>query len=359
MGVQMKFLFQFALVALLAATAATADVVTFKNGDRLSGRWARVEGNSLIFKSDSVGTVTIPLKKIESFSSTKPCVALLKGGQTIRGLMFLLPTGNWEFAVSSGLESIPHSDVMAILPEKTYRELGGEHHTQPWANWRGSTNFGYSLERGDTQSGTISTSVTADRIQPNLPGFPTRWRTHYNLQMLLAHAETVATGATVQSNTLTTSARQDYLFSPHKFIYGQIEFDHIQPQDLILRQTYGGGFGKDVRDTPRMRLSLLTGVTYVNEDYNNVPRRQSMDGFVGEQLGYTLTSRLRLTNKLDIYPNLIGAGLFRADTTDGLIFQLNHRLSLNTSVVDFYLARPPAGSKANNFTATTGLGINF
>lgn len=355
----MRLLWVSLLVALLAAAAASADVVAFKNGDRLSGHWARVERGSLVFTSDSVGSVTIPLSKIESFSSSQPAVALLKSGKDVHGLIFLLPTGNWELAIQNGVETIKPGEVVAILPETTFVKLGGERHTQFWYNWRGAANFGYSIERGDTRAGTISTSVNADRMQPNLPGVPTRWRTHYNLQMLFAHAETVSTGATISSNTLTTGARQDYLFSSHKFAYAEVQFDHIQPQDLSLRQSYGGGFGEDVRRTSKMTLSLLGGLTYVNENFKAVPRRNSLEGFTGERMTFVISRRVHLNNKIDLYPNITSAGEFRGDASAGVSIRLTPRLSMNTSVVDFYLGQPPAHSKSNNFTATTGLGINF
>lgn len=349
-----------ALTALLATTAAaSADVVTFKNGDRISGRWARVVGSSLVFNSDSVGAVTIPLSKIESFSSSQPAVALLKGGTEFHWLLFLLPTGDWELAIQNGLKTIKPGNVVAILPETTFVKLGGERHTKLWYNWRGAANFGYSLERGDTRAGTLSTSVNADRVQPNLPGVPTRWRTHYNLQMLFAHAETVSTGATISSNTLTTGVRQDYLFSGHSFVYSQMQFDHIQPQDLKLRQSYGGGFGKDLRRSGRMTFSLLGGLTVESEDFRNVPRRNSLEGFAGERMTFAVSKRVHLINKLDLYPNLTSAGLFRGDSSATISLQLSPRLSMNASVVDFYLGQPPAGSKTNNFTATTGVGVNF
>lgn len=355
----MRLFFLSVVAAMLIATAANADVVTFKNGDRLSGRWARVVGGDLVFNSDSVGAVTVPLGKIDSFSSTQPAVAMLTNGKMLRGLVFLLPTGDWQFAVENGLKTVKAGNVVAILPEKTFVRLGGERHTRLWYNWKGAASFGYSIERGDTRAGTISTNVTADRLQPNLPGVQTRWRTHYNLQMLFAHAETVATGATISSNTFTSGLRQDYLFTRHNFVYGEMQFDHIQPQDLALRQTYGGGFGEDVRRTSRMTFSVLGGLTYVNEEFHGAPRRQNIEGFTGERLTYVISNRVHLNSKVDLYPNITSAGEFRGDASAGIDFRLTNRLSMNTSVVDFYLARPPTGSKNNNFTATTGLGINF
>lgn len=354
-----RFWFFAFIVVLFAAASARADVVAFKNGDRLSGTWVQAEPKDLIFNSDALGRVTIPLSKIESFSSGNPAVALLKQGGAVQGLIFLLPTGVWELAVENGLKTIKPGEILTILPEKTYRHIGGERPPSLWVNWKGMANAGYSIERGDTDAGTVSTSFNAERLQPEIPGVPVRWRTHYNLDMLFAHARTASSGAEISSNTLTSAIRQDYLFDDNNFVYGLAQLDHIQPQALDLRQSYGGGFGKDVRHTSRMTLSLLGGLTYVDEDFKGAPRRQNLEGFTGERLKMALSRRVSLVNTIDLYPSITSAGLFRGDASSTLSVRLNSRLTMNTSLQDFYLGQPPTGSRPNNFTATTGVGIIF
>lgn len=348
-----------AIVIFFAAASVRADVVAFKNGDRLSGKWVQAEPDALVFNSDSLGRVTIPLKKIDSFSSGDPAVALLKRGGAVRGLIFLLPTGVWELSVENGLKTIKPGEILTILPEKTYRRMGGERPPSLRANWKGTANAGYSLERGDTEAGTLSASLNAERLSPEIPGVPVRWRTQYSLDMLLAHDRTESTGAEISSNTLTSGIRQDYLFDDNDFVYALAQLDHIQPQALDLRQSYGGGFGKDVHKTPKMTLSLLGGLTYVNEDFVGDPRRQNLEGFAGERLRLALSKRVNLINTIDLYPSITSAGLFRGDASSTLSLRLNSWLSVNTSLQDFYLGEPPAGSRPNNFTATTGMGIIF
>ncbi len=355
----MRYFLCSAFILFMAGGWARGDVVVFKNGDHLTGKWSRVEGGNLFFNSEAVGSLTIPLSRIETFSTSGPTVTVLKGGTAERGTAYLLPTGNWLLALQRGVRMVKPGSVAVILPEQSFVKMGGEQRPKVYRNWQGKLNLGYSLQRGNTQSGTLSAGVNALRTQPNLPGMQTRWRTHYNLNMLLATTSTTSSGVAISSNTFTSGIRQDYMFNAYDFAYVQTQFDHIQPQALNLRQTYGGGFGKDVHRTSKVEVSLLGGVTYVNEDFQGVPRRQNMEGFAGERLRVQLSKRVHLINSLDLYPNITSAGQFRGDTSTTLSFSLNSRLSLNTSVVDFYLGEPPTGSRANNLTATTGISVNF
>jgi len=61
------------VLALFAfgAAAAEADVVTFANGDRLSGKVLGMAGGSLRLQTEHCGTVEIQWKKISSLSTEK------------------------------------------------------------------------------------------------------------------------------------------------------------------------------------------------------------------------------------------------------------------------------------------------
>ena len=55
------------------------DVVVFKNGDQLTGTLVRGVGDSVIFKSDIVGEVTIPLNQVKELRSSGNFAVLKKG----------------------------------------------------------------------------------------------------------------------------------------------------------------------------------------------------------------------------------------------------------------------------------------
>ena len=56
----------------------STDVVVFKNGDQLTGKFERSVGSDIIFKSDAVGEVTIPMDKMKDLRSSSSFVVLKK-----------------------------------------------------------------------------------------------------------------------------------------------------------------------------------------------------------------------------------------------------------------------------------------
>ena len=59
--------------------APPPDVVVFQNGDQLTGTLVRGTGDSVIFKSDIVGEVTVPLAKVKELRSQGSFIVLRKG----------------------------------------------------------------------------------------------------------------------------------------------------------------------------------------------------------------------------------------------------------------------------------------
>lgn len=97
---------------------------------------------------------------------------------------------------------------------------------------------------------------TAIHKSPDLPGLTERWRTNFFLNSLFSSTKS-ASNQTISANSMTTGLRQDFLFTPHDFVFGLAQLDHIETQDLYLRQTYGGGFGRDIIHRSRTQFSLL------------------------------------------------------------------------------------------------------
>ncbi len=74
------------LIALLAfSSAALADQIVLKNGDRLSGAVENSDGKILTFKSDLAGEVKIQWDAVTSITSTQNLHLAMKGGQTLVG----------------------------------------------------------------------------------------------------------------------------------------------------------------------------------------------------------------------------------------------------------------------------------
>jgi len=343
------------ILLFFLAIPAHAELVLFRNGDRLAGDWIRVQGGSLMLRTENMGEVTIPVAKVKSFASSRPAVVLLRGDQVIRGRIALLASGEWEVRADRGVYHLAPSKVEAIYPPETYEPRSPERRLAPWQGWKGSGSLGYSLVRGEREAGTISLALNATRRHPDLPGLAERWRTHYFLTTLLASARTAAG---IQSS-VTSGLRQDFLFTPTNFLFVLAQLDHIQAQSLDLRQTYGLGLGRDLFRGSRLTLSFLGGTTLVKEKFQTNVTRNNSEGLLGQKLTLRLLEGIGLDHLLNFYPSLSDGGRFRFDTTSTLTTRLSRRVSLNTGFTDRYLSQPLPGLARNEFVLTTGFSVSF
>ena len=372
-----KFVGRCLLFTLLAVVGARAQVVQFTNGDRLTGEWVSVKGGTINFRSDTVGEVSIPEAKVKSLAVAGPLVAVQTDGKAIAGKRAEFASGVWIIEAAKGTRKFKADAVAEIVRDADYRARVAKESSIPWRNWQGNTTFGYSLQRGNQQAHTMSIGLNAVRHQINPAGMFDRWRTTYTFNMLFATASTG--GVQVQSNSLSTTLRQDYFFQPNNFFFVLGQADHIEAQNLYLRQAYGGGYGRDLLSGNRVKLSVLGGATFSNEKFVGVAAEQYGEALVGEHMGLRLTHQIRLDHSFDFYPNLSNRGQYRFDTTSSLDFKLNSRLSANLGFIDFYISQIPTGSMTtvttigpgghvittslpsqnNNMTVTAGIGANF
>ncbi len=363
------------LIILWTGIRAHADSLKLKDGECLKGQWVQVQGNNLIFNSEALGQLTLPLGKVASLSTQKQAVALLRTGKAIRGTLSFSPSGEWSLTRGAHSRQIASRDVAEILTEQGYaRQLAAEH-ARFWQAWKGAASAGYSLQQGAQNARSLSLNANATRQRPGEPGFPSHWRTDASLTMLFA--TTHQAGIQISSNTLSTSVRQNYLYNPSDFVFVIGQLDHIQSENLYLRQTYGGGIGRDVIRKPRLAWSVLGGLTFVNEKFSGAPAGQHAEALVGEKAGIGIVKGVRLTHHLNFYTDLSNAGEYRFDTSAALTLHLMARLTANIGATDFYtshvipgppitvigpggslISLAPAATK-NNFAFTTGLGFNF
>lgn len=348
----------FTLLVIVALEgSARCDIMRFKNGDQLAGEWQRVNGSTLVFKSENLGEVSVAISKIKSMDSTRDSAILLQSGDAFSGMLSLLESGAWELrGKDGGVRHVAPGSVMAIYPLQTYFAKAGETR-RPWQNWDGTTSVGYSLVRGERDAGTLSISVNAVRREPDLPGYKERFRTNYLLNILLANTQT--NGVRTSANSVSTSLRQDFLFSSTNFAFVLGQFEHIQTQSIDFRQTYGAGVGHDLLTRPNINMQVLGGLTFGRTAFATGEIRRDVEALVGQKIGWKLSPAVGLTHSLDFYPNLSEVGDYRFDSSTTLSTRIHSRLSFNTTVADRFLSRPLTGRQRNELVFTTGLGLNF
>jgi hypothetical protein len=359
----MKRAFMSLLAIIFLATCAQADVVTLKNGDRITGTLVTIKGGTLQLKSDILGVLSIPMAKVATYTVDKPVAVIIKGKEPIQGTLELTPSGDWQVKANGQPRTITAASVDTIMPADEFQKLVVVK-PAPWQAWKGSATLGESIQRGNQDTNTLTTTVDAVRERPTGPIFQRHTRTNFGATILLAHATEEGTApdsteTSITSHTLSGNLREDFLFSPNMFVFAIGQVDHISTEGLYLRETAGGGVGRDMVKNAHTTFSLLGGLTFQHEKFFDGSADESADGLVGEKLGEQFTKRIRLDHSLNFYPNFSMLGEYRFDTSTVLSIKIFNRFSLNTGVIDLFLSDPPAGNHRNNVTLSTGIGYTF
>lgn len=347
-----------ALLIFTTAPRVWAGVVQLRNGDRLSGKFQRMLGGNIIFKTDNFGTLNIPLAQIKSFTSEKPVVAILTSGKSASGVLSV-ESGAMQLQSTAGKVNLQAGKVSAIYPAKVYNANRPKTRHMPWQDWNGQGALGYILQESSQNSKSLSVNFASSRTEPTLPGMPPRRATHFSFNM--AFATVTQSGITTKANTLTSVLRQDFFIggNARNYLFAQGEWDHIQPQDISLRQTYGGGIGRNLVQRPNFAFGIQGGMTYVRTSFATAPLRNEMEALAGEKVAWTVLKNLSIKNEFDVYPSLTSAGDYRFNSLTSLDAPISSRLTFNISVNQQYLSAPVPGTQANILILSTGLGIKF
>src|SRR5882724_7141652 len=156
----------FLLILPFFVSTVLADQITLKNGDRVTGKIVKKDGAALTFKSDAFGDVTIPWEKVAQVISQEPLTVVLPGGKTVLGKVGTTEN-KLEVTTQAATESVAITEVSAIRnadEQKVYERL---QHPGLLNLWAGYADLGVSLARGNADTTTITSALTASRVTRN------------------------------------------------------------------------------------------------------------------------------------------------------------------------------------------------
>lgn len=346
-------------MCVCTSVLAKAEVIQLKNGDHLNGTFQHLLNGNIVFQTPNLGTLTIPAADITNFTSPTTVVVLLKGGKRTDGIFSVTGSGAWQLQANNATTPLSPGDVVAIYPSEVYTKENPEGHRHLWQDWKGGGALGYVLQQSSQESRSLSISFAGKREEPRLEGLPPRRRMSFGFN--LANATVTQSGVTTRANTLTSVLREDFFIGgdARNFLFAQGQWDHLQPQELDLRQTYGGGIGRDVIRHASFTLSIQGGADYVRTSFATGELRNEMEGLAGEKIVWTGFKHLNINHEFDFFPSLTNAGDYRFNSLTALNAPLSKHFSFNVGLTDQYLSRPVPGTQGNVLILSTGLGVNF
>jgi putative salt-induced outer membrane protein YdiY len=355
------------LFACVFAGAASADQISLKNGDRISGAIVKSDSKVLLIKTEFAGDVTVKWEAISAIESTQPLHLALKDGQTIVGVV-KTEDGKLEVAAKeTGNVSAPVDSVVAIrndAEQKTFDEEAERlRHPHLTDFWTGMLDTGLSLTRGNSSTLAYTLAGKAVRETPR-DKFTVYTSAVYGRDSSTPPARTIA-------HAIHGGIRGDLNLTERIFVFGLTDFDYDALQHLDLRNVLGGGAGYHVVDTKVTKFDLFAGVAFNQEYFGAYPNpalpsgiqpaisRKSAELLAGEELSMKLNTRTTLAERFSFFPNVSHTGDFRMQFDATATTKLKNWLGWQMTFSDRYISNPPPLLKGNDLVLSTGLRVNF
>ena len=357
------------LLWMLAASAAAADQVTLKNGDRLTGTIVSADGKTLLLKSEYAGDVTIKWDAITAIESSQNLNLTLKDGKRLSGKV---STNDGALVVAPGAAppaggSTPKDAIVAVRNDTEQRSFDEQAekmaHPKFYYFWSGVFDTGLALTRGNSETASYTLNGSAVRQTP-------RDKLTLFGSYIFANDDTTPPAHTT-ANEITSGIRGDLNIGPHLFVFGLANFATNELQHLDLREVYGGGFGYHILKTSRNTFDLFGGITYDKDEFgaysltNPTPPpattpvaasvQNSGEAVIGEEFDSKFSKKSTLTERFSLFPNLSHTGEYRFQFNSSVATQVKNWLSWQITFSDTYISYPPPGLKGNDLVLSTGL----
>ena len=329
-----------------------ADQVNLSNGDRVTGKLIKKDGDSLIVKTDLMGEVKILWKEVVSVSSKDPVTVVLTSGQSLVGPVNIdAKAEKVEVATAAATESARLSELVAIRDQETQRQYERLESPGLLDLWAGSIDFGLSGARGNARSNTFTTAVNASR--------ETRTdKTSVYFRQVYSSALADGVQATT-ARAMRGGWWYDRNFTPRLIwnLFNDYEFDRFQ--DLDLRFVFGSGLGYSILKSERKRLDLLGGASYDHEEFSTPLTRNWVEAYWGDDFSLKLSPAMELQQKFRTFHSLSDPGEYRLNFDMSAVVNLKRWLAWQFTISDRFLSDPVEGNLRNDVLYTTGLRLRF
>ena len=340
-----------AVSLLLCAGPANAqrdktDVVTLKNGDRVTGDIEQLEYGLLRLSTDDMGTISIEWGAIVDIQSKYTFDVQVVGGLRHSGVIDTSDDGQ-ELVIRD--EGSGRSVALASVVRIDELESGF------WQRLSGSMSVGLNYTKSTgirTSNVNISSAYQGEKIK-----------------------------ATLDISTAETSS-PDTEKSERENITSTVQFQRERPSFLMLlntlerndelgidaRLTTGGGLARYFAQDQDSEIMLFAGVVANQEwtagadgSFEEDETQQSLEGVLGAswRIFRFNNPEVSLSSTAYLYPSLTESGRHRGTLDVSLRREIISDLFFDISFYESYDSDPPSGGETTDYGFVTSLGYKF
>jgi hypothetical protein len=361
-----------AVILVLGSALATAapsqtppdrDVLVFTDGEELIGQMQRGDSQSVAFKSDMAGLLTIEWKKIEQLRTADNFVVVRKGTKLVwRGkypnvLKGEISATNGELnvqpAAQTAASKVPVADTEAVVPEADF-DKAVSYRPNLFEDWKGSASLGISLVNATQMGQTYTSAVHLTRLLPVENWLQPSSRTI--LTFTSSYGNLSQPGSpTVKTSIFHAMAQRDQYFTPNLYVLVDAGFDHDYSQGLDLQQSYGSGIGWTVVKGPNESFDLKAELAYLDQQFQLSSENQKLFGSIFSEAYDRKLKHVQLHEELSINPAWTNLRAYSATGNVGLTIPVFKRIGFTVSSTDTFLNNPSPGFRKNSYQFSTAL----
>jgi len=324
-----------------------SDWVQLKSGEWLRGQLKYVQKKEVEFDSDEMEEQTLKLKDVSKLYTAHRVFTQFENEKPTYGRVVI----SNDLVTVSGPEPLSlHRDLlMGITPS------GGKTGIN---NWSGNLNVALSLQSGNNEQTTISTSAELARRTPNTT-------LQFNYLGNYSQVNDVQSANNDRVNAIyDIRLNQDWFIRPV-----QLEYYHDSLANISYRITAGVGAGYYIFDRNELEWIVSAGPSYQYTKFSTVETNQSdhasaAAALLNSNFKYDLTRRLTLKQSWQSTFTKKESGQYTHHTVSTLEFEIKRHLNLDVSFIWDYLQNPQPRSDGDipqnsDFYLTVGFGVRF
>lgn len=327
------------LIALFFCTPATADIIVFRNGDRMSGRVMHKHNAVLVFETTHAGTINVNWNDILTLQTEKPVAVMIRNDETIS--RETLEAGvEGHVTLKGSQRSVPLQDIAYINPTPEQSGVG--------ILYSGRA----SLAATDTQGNTTNRRVYAEAA------LAARTRDYrYNLGAKFNRQQDFGLQT---ASSWQADGNYDWFLDKRTFRYVRSSFEHDRFKDINLRSTVGGGYGLQLAETPRTNISIRGGLDYVTIDHTTAANEDYPALGWGLRISHRLDVRnIELFHEQDGFAQIANGSDVTLRSRTGVRVPIASRLTASVQLNLDWEKEPAPGRKPTDSVLLIGLGYEW
>lgn len=319
------------------ALSSSADVLSLRNGDRITGSVEGLRDGTLRFRSQYGATLKFPVADVAGLWTDGPVTVRYKSGGYRTGRLAVDYAGVIRIDDGRSAPAPVRLDSLARLSQGTETASG--------FRWNGRVNLGAQQQSGNTDTKGIhaDAEITGRSEKDRI-----RFRGDFNREF--------DDGSRTEDD-FTLFAQHDHFVRKKLYFYTNAKLERDRPQSLTLRTTVGTGAGWQAIDNDRTSLSLEAGPAYSREDLEPGEDTDFISARWAVNLDHALWQDIAtfFHNQEGLY-DLEESGNVFIDSSTGLRFPLSDGFNLTAQVdLDWDSEPPPeASSLDKKYMLTVG-----